>query len=245
MPDGYDALTEKEKETLRLMVRGHDAKSMARELSLSVHTINDRLRTARRKLGVTSSREAARLVFKKEGGTPARAPDRHDGAAIDGNRLGHRDYLLIGAAIMSLLLGTILIATQASAPTIQIASDPAAEAPPDQAAQSVPQAELEDSEKFARLWLGLVDGEDFDLNSRTVISDDPNLEGWNRLVERRQKFGRATDREAQRIDIIEQSGQDRWVIYFRTDFERFRGAYERVTLAYDDSTFTAKDYEIE
>ena len=67
MADGYDALTEKEKETLRLMARGHDAKSAASALSLSVHTINERLRAARRKLAVTSSREAARLVLDREG----------------------------------------------------------------------------------------------------------------------------------------------------------------------------------
>ena len=56
MADGYDELTDKEKQTLRLMVRGHDAKSAASELALSVHTINERLRDARRKLAVSSSR---------------------------------------------------------------------------------------------------------------------------------------------------------------------------------------------
>jgi DNA-binding CsgD family transcriptional regulator len=66
MPDGLDALTEKEKETLRLLVTGHDAKSIARELGLSVHTINDRLRDTRRKIGVTSSREAARILAQAE-----------------------------------------------------------------------------------------------------------------------------------------------------------------------------------
>ena len=55
-------LTEKEKETLRLLVDGHDAKSMARQLGLSVHTINERLRDARRKMAVSSSREAARKL---------------------------------------------------------------------------------------------------------------------------------------------------------------------------------------
>ena len=69
MVEALDDLTDKEKETLRLIVRGHDAKSMASELDLSVHTINERLRVARRKLGVTSSREAARLLFESEGGT--------------------------------------------------------------------------------------------------------------------------------------------------------------------------------
>ena len=61
---GYQALTEKEKQTLRLIVRGHDAKSMARHLGLSIHTVNERLRDARRKLEVSSSRGARyRILF--------------------------------------------------------------------------------------------------------------------------------------------------------------------------------------
>src|SRR3954463_333948 len=73
--DGFGALTEKEKQTLRLIVRGHDAKSIARSLGLSVHTINERLRDARRKLEVSSSREAARLLLEAEGGYVSPAPD--------------------------------------------------------------------------------------------------------------------------------------------------------------------------
>ena len=72
---GLDALTEKEKQTLRLIVRGHDAKSVARDLDLSVHTINERLRDARRKLAVSSSREAARLLFAAENKLPRRPPN--------------------------------------------------------------------------------------------------------------------------------------------------------------------------
>lgn len=67
MTTGLHTLTDKEKDTLRLILRGHDAKSSARELGLSVHTVNERLRDARRKLGVTSSREAARLLLAEEG----------------------------------------------------------------------------------------------------------------------------------------------------------------------------------
>src|SRR3954470_5611279 len=70
MTDGYQALTEKEKETLRLLLAGHDAKSMARHFGLSVHTINERLRDARRKLSASSSREAARLLREAEGADP-------------------------------------------------------------------------------------------------------------------------------------------------------------------------------
>ena len=66
--EGFHALTEREKQTLRLIVRGHDAKSIARSLDLSVHTVNERLRDARRKLSVSSSREAARMVLQAEGG---------------------------------------------------------------------------------------------------------------------------------------------------------------------------------
>lgn len=76
MMTGLDALTEKEKQTLRLILRGHDAKSAARELALSVHTVNERLRDARRKLGVTSSREAARQLLAEEQDTPESLGDK-------------------------------------------------------------------------------------------------------------------------------------------------------------------------
>lgn len=59
-----EALTEREKETLRLLAAGHDAKSAAVQLGLSVHTVNERLRAARRKLGVSSSRAAARRLLE-------------------------------------------------------------------------------------------------------------------------------------------------------------------------------------
>ena len=76
--EGFGALTEKEKQTLRLIVRGHDAKSVARSLGLSVHTINERLRDARRKMAVSSSREAARLLFDfPSPSSETRAAPRH------------------------------------------------------------------------------------------------------------------------------------------------------------------------
>jgi DNA-binding CsgD family transcriptional regulator len=62
MRDGVEALSDREKQTLRLLLAGHDAKSIARELGLSMHTVNERLRDSRRKLGVASSREAAPML---------------------------------------------------------------------------------------------------------------------------------------------------------------------------------------
>lgn len=70
MTPAIDTLSEKEKQTLRLILRGHDAKSIARDLDLSVHTVNERLRNVRRKLGVSSSREAARQLLAVEDEAP-------------------------------------------------------------------------------------------------------------------------------------------------------------------------------
>ena len=91
MTEGYQALTEKEKQTLRLVVRGYDAKSMARHLGLSVHTINERLRYARRKMEVSSSREAARLLLDREGGTPHSLGYKDLGEAGTAPAVGQRD----------------------------------------------------------------------------------------------------------------------------------------------------------
>jgi DNA-binding CsgD family transcriptional regulator len=82
MTDGYQALTDKEKQTLRLLLDGHDAKSMARHFGLSVHTINERLRDARRKLSASSSREAARLLREAEGAAPQSLGDNAIGDAV-------------------------------------------------------------------------------------------------------------------------------------------------------------------
>ncbi len=59
-------LSPRQKEILRLLLSGFDAKSAARELGISVHTVNEHLREARRQLGVSSSREAARLLGQEE-----------------------------------------------------------------------------------------------------------------------------------------------------------------------------------
>ena len=55
-------LTERELEVLRLLAAGHTAKTIAARLGRSETSINERLRTARRKTGVGSSRELARLL---------------------------------------------------------------------------------------------------------------------------------------------------------------------------------------
>ena len=55
-------LSDQEMEILNLLVAGHTVKSIAARLGRSETSINERLRSARRKTGVGSSRELARLL---------------------------------------------------------------------------------------------------------------------------------------------------------------------------------------
>ncbi|HIV76737.1 MAG TPA: DUF4019 domain-containing protein [Candidatus Sphingomonas excrementigallinarum] len=144
---GIDALTDREKQTLRLIVRGHDAKSIARQLDLSVHTINERLRDARRKLAVSSSREAARMLLEVEDapshpeyvGDMRIGEDRPDAVAdespapVVGVEAGiRRPRIIIGAILMTLVLGLLALGglthmTSAPPPTASTGvNDPAA-----------------------------------------------------------------------------------------------------------------------
>jgi DNA-binding CsgD family transcriptional regulator len=58
----FAALTDKEHEILRLLAAGHTVKSIAAQLGRSETSINERLRDARRKTGIGSSRELARML---------------------------------------------------------------------------------------------------------------------------------------------------------------------------------------
>lgn len=164
MTDMGWALTEKEKQTLRLIVRGHDAKSIARNLGLSVHTINERLRDARRKMAVSSSREAARLLLEAEGGGAMTSPDylgdkeiRADALDVSvdqdsvptggAGRATRPFWIIIGVALMTLALGLLALAALP-----QLASAPSPQAPV--AASTAPNPAVVDA---ARRWLVLVD----------------------------------------------------------------------------------------
>lgn len=57
------ALNASELRVLQMLAQGHTAKSIADLLDVSVHTINERLREARRKTGAQSSRSLARTLF--------------------------------------------------------------------------------------------------------------------------------------------------------------------------------------
>lgn len=127
----FRALGDREKEILRLLAQGFDAKSAALELGISVHTVNERLRTARRKLQVTSSREAARLLLGSERKDPNflvyKGIGLGTGAAADEGKRpesgigAKRTYALLagGLVAMSLVIFAVLL-TATPAPTAEL-----------------------------------------------------------------------------------------------------------------------------
>ena len=171
---GLSALTDKEKQTLRLIVRGHDAKSIARSLGLSVHTINDRLRDARRKMAVSSSREAARMLFDAEGGVvviqdpdsagyaeigeAAKPPpvDQERAPANGAGRASRLSWTTIGVALM-----TLAIAFFALTALPQLTST----AQPPAAAAEAPNPAVVEA---ARQWLALLDQARWDESYRAT-----------------------------------------------------------------------------
>lgn len=209
MGESIDALSEKEKETLRLLLAGHDAKSSARELGLSVHTINERLRGARRKLGVSSSREAARILGEAEGGGPnspvASPPASPPFPAPNSppNSLGNMDlgvapaggrrrigrqgaglplaWLAGGMLIMSLIIAAVVLSTalQGGGATQAPTQTPAA------AAAETPIQET-DASAAAREWIALVDAGNWEESWREaadLFQSQVTAQQWAQAVE--------------------------------------------------------------
>ena len=65
--DRLATLTDAEREVLRLYLAHSDAKLIGRAIDRSVHAVDMRLRSARRKLGVTRSLDAALILARAEG----------------------------------------------------------------------------------------------------------------------------------------------------------------------------------
>lgn len=105
-----DSLNPSEREVLGLLASGHTVKSIAACLGRSEPSINERLREARRKTGISSSRELARLLSAQENchektGVPtAPSPDealsaRH--AALPFKLWGVTIMLMLSAAALT------------------------------------------------------------------------------------------------------------------------------------------------
>ena len=261
MHDGLSTLTEREKETLRLLIRGYDAKSIANRLGLSVHTVNERLRDARRKLDVSSSREAARLLAEAEQNDPhsfvynpmgvAGEVEKAVPAAQTHGRQGvaHRLVWLSGGMLaMSLVIATAIITSvfhwgaAPGAPQAQAASSPAPTVDSSAAA----------SLNAARNWVALVDSHRWEESWRTAATmfrSQISAVQWTSTIQSvRQPLGPIASRTFQSVmkttSLPGAPAGDYEILLFKTDFAQRRGAVETITLTHESGGWKVVGYYI-
>jgi DNA-binding CsgD family transcriptional regulator len=245
--DGIGTLTEKEKQTLRLIVRGHDAKSTARSLNLSVHTINERLRDARRKMAVSSSREAARILFEAEGersgsptpelsgdtqigeDAPSSAPDQDEAPGKGVGPAHRRPAMLIGVLIMTLALALLaLIAVPQGASPAPSPADSATTANP---------AMVE----TARNWLALLDQSRWDESYRLTgkaFRKVNSVQLWTAASNKaRVPLGGMVSRVLDSQQYFNAPPEGYQVVKFRTAFANKDAATETVTLEQEEGAW--------
>lgn len=233
MLSGFQALTEKEKESLRLLVDGHDAKSMARHLGLSVHTINERLRDARRKMSASSSREAARQLREIEGRHPEILRDKALGeaAAAAGmeemtapagtRRMGRPSGWIAGGLFMSFSLALLAFASMSGS-----ADTPAA------TSSTVPAESA--AAAAARAWLALVEKGDWNASWEATGQSFKALntvETWSRVASQVQgPLGAVKSRVLVSEEYVPAPPYGYQMVKFRTDYANRAGAIETLSL---------------
>lgn len=254
MSAGYQALSEKEKQTLRLIVRGHDAKSLARHLDLSVHTVNERLRDARRKMGVSSSREAARILLEKESADPdsfadkrlgeARSPTGmgQSGARNANLRTGHRLAILAGGMIMLLSLALLSSMTLLDAPTSAISE-------PVTTPVAASATTASDVTETALRWLALVDGQQWQASWSETGSSFRQLntvQAWEAASEGgRVPLGGVVKRIFGSQEDVPAPPHGYRMIKFRTSFQNKSNATETLSLVREGARWRVVGYIID
>ena len=252
MAEGYQALTEKEKQTLRLLLDGHDAKSMARQLELSVHTINERLRDARRKLAVSSSKEAARVVREIEAANPERLGDKGFGDAetpsidqqsdqpVKEPRRNRYAVWVIGGFVMITVFAAILAAfAPGVSPTPERLPEAVAQAP------AVPS----DAATTALNWLALLDeskwAESWSATSASFRSLN-TVAAWQAASEKaRSPLGRVLSRKLLSEQDTPAPPRGYRTVRFQTDFTNKKGVIETLSLEQEGDSWTVVGIYIE
>lgn len=253
MATGYDALSEKERETLRLLLCGHDAKSIARHLGLSVHTIHERLREARRKMGTASSREAARLLHELEGAPSsnlvkcmdkslrnkgigdaadnagAYPVDQPDQAAATPRRLGW----IIGGSAMTISLALLALTAfsgidQAPA-TTSLSASPAV----------VPTAASEQAAvRSAEAFLALFDRDDWAASwqaTHKAFQLLNTVEWWAQASQGvRGRVGKAITRKLDKVDFTPAPPNGYWTATFKARYAKAGDVIETLQMASED-----------
>lgn len=251
MTDAIQALSEKEKEALRLLLGGHDAKSMAKALGLSVHTVNERLRDARRKLSVSSSKAAARLLREAE--APQMLGDRFSGDAggalsVQTLEPGPADkpwavWTIGGFAMIALFVAALAFA--ASEPAAQPASAIAATAASTTATNAVAES---DASRAARDWLALVDARNWQASYMATAASFRSantLANWQGAAEAvHAKLGPAAARELL-SDFDTPSSNDVRAVRFRTVFPGNQVKTETLSLSREGGTWRVAGIYVE
>lgn len=252
MTSGYQSLTEKEKETLRLLVNGYDAKSMARHLGLSVHTVNERLRDARRKMAVSSSREAARQLRDVESQRPEILGDRLLGdAAINGMKqhwapgknpgATRRSGWVIGGAVMSFSLALFAIMSLTGG-TETIAPDPRSAASSSRTADAIAAAS-------AQQWLAVVDRAEWNESWNATGQSFKSLntsDRWAAVSETaRRPLGAVLSRQFISEEFVPAPPYGYRNVRFKTSFANKPDAIETVSLVHEDERWKVVGYIIE
>ena len=247
MTTGPDALTEREKAALRLLLRGHDAKSSARELGISVHTVNERLREARRKLGVTSSREAARVLAAAEGPETlgdkdlGDAPEGAAGAAMAASatrrKAGPRPaVILVGVVAMSLVLAALFLpasplAVLAPAATIETVAG----------AEPATPTEAEAAARAAERFLALIDAELWAESCAATGAEFRRLnthEAWSKVSARlRPPLGKLLTRDITSNEYVPAPPAGYRLVKFRSAYAGGTAQTESVSLAWEDGAW--------
>ncbi|WP_299192865.1 DUF4019 domain-containing protein [uncultured Erythrobacter sp.] len=267
MASEIEDLTDKEKEALRLLLEGHDTKSSASLLGLSVHTINDRLRNARRKLGVSSSREAARILRDAEGLAPQNPAHRSFGVAGDSSSADNAiltqtkragpirfTWLAGGMLIMSIVIAAAVIAV-VSSPASDSASSAAGPSVDASSTASTPSTNPDDAVSMdqAEIFLASIDAGDFAQSwedGGEFFQNETTLEEWTGVIEPvRSPLGAVEDRRlaaVQQLSTLPGAPEgDYEVLQFQTKFAGVDAiSVETVIMVRNGSRFDVAGYFI-
>ncbi|TCM04721.1 DUF4019 domain-containing protein [Sphingomonas sp. PP-CC-3G-468] len=250
-------LSDREKEALRLLLVGYDAKSIANTLGLSVHTVNDRLRDSRRKLGVSSSREAARRLAEIDGGTPnfigakgigeveaASLVERTREPASPRSPVHRLAWLTGGMLIMSLIVAAVALSMIGAQNDTRVSAQTSSTAPSGTAET--------DASIAARKWAGLLDDGKWDASwqsAATTFRAQLTLAQWTTTIRSvRQPLGGAASRTlqsaAQSKTLPGVLAGDYQVLQFQTSFATKPDAIETVVLSREQKGWRVSGYFI-